>query len=65
MTDAERENWLCNLQETATIVARQTSRETVYNVLSRYGATSIEKLNPGYYSDVFSDLYAIEAASKD
>ncbi len=65
MTDSERDNWLCNLQETATIVARQTSRETVYNVLSRYGTSSIEELNPGDYSDVFSDLYAIEAASKD
>ena len=65
MTDSERENWLCSLQETATRVARQTSRETVYNVLSRYGAASIEELNPGDYSDVFSVLYAIEADSRD
>ena len=65
MTRSERENWLCNIQETATLVARQTSWGTVESVLKRYGASSIEKLNPGDYPAVFSDLYAIEADTRD
>ena len=44
MTRSERENWLCNIQETATAVARQTSWGTVKSVLWRYGASSIEEL---------------------
>ena len=65
MTKTERENWLCNIQETATLVARQTNWGTVESVLKRYGASSIEKLNPGDYPAVFSDLYAIEADTRD
>lgn len=65
MTRAERENWLCNIQETATAVARQTSWGTVKSVLRQYGATSIEKLKPSDYPAVFSDLYAIETDTRD
>ena len=65
MTKAERENWLCNIQDTATIVARQTSWGTVKSVLRRYGASSIEKLRPSDYPAVFSELYALEADTRD
>ena len=65
MTRSERENWLCNIQETATLVARQTSWGTVKSVLRRYGASSIEKLRPSDYPAVFSELYAIEADIRD
>jgi hypothetical protein len=46
-------------------VARQTSWRTVKSVLRRYGASSIEKLKPSDYPAVFSDLYAIEADTRD
>lgn len=65
MTKSERENWLCNIQETATLVARQTSWGTVKSVLRRYGVSSIEELRPSDYPAVFSDLYAIEADTRD
>ena len=65
MTKTERENWLCNIQETATLVARQTSGGAVKSVLRRYGASSIEELRPSDYPAVFSDLYAIEADTRD
>ena len=65
MTTTDKENWLSNIQETATLVARQTCWETVESVLKRYGATSIEKLNPSDYPAVFSELYAIEADTRD
>ena len=65
MTKSERENWLCNIQETATLVARQTGWGTVESILRRYGASSIEELKPSDYPAVFSDLYAIEADTRD
>ena len=65
MTRSERENWLCNIQETATAVAKQTGWRTVKSVLRRYGASSIEKLRPSDYPAVFSELYAIEADTRD
>ena len=65
MTRSERENWLCNIQETATAVAKQTGWRTVKSVLRRYGASSIEKLRPSDYPAVFSELYAIEADIRD
>ena len=65
MTKSERENWLCNIQETATLVARQTGWGTVESILRRYGASSIEELRPSDYPAVFSDLYAVEADTRD
>lgn len=65
MTKAERANWLNNIYSTADAVTQQTNWETVLSVLQRYGASSIEDLNPGDYPEVFSDLYAIEADTRD
>ena len=65
MTTTDKENWLCNIRETATAVAKQTGWRTVKSVLRRYGASSIEKLRPSDYPAVFSDLYAIEADTRD
>lgn len=65
MTKMERENWLCNIQNTTDAVTNQTSWETALSVLQRYGASSIETLNPGDYPEVFSELYAIEADTRD
>ena len=65
MTKTERANWLDNIYSTADAVTKQASRETVLSVLKRYGAASIEDLNPSDYLEVFSDLYAIEADTRD
>lgn len=64
MTTTNKENWLCNIQETASLVARQTSWRTVESILKRYGASSIEELKPSDLPAVFSDLYAIEADTR-
>lgn len=54
-------DWLDNIYSVAGVVSKQTGWETVQSVLHRYGATSIEDLNPSNYPEVFSDLYAVEA----
>ena len=61
MTRTEKDNWLCNLENTAGIVGEQIGWEIVSFVLQRYNVTCIEQLNPSDYQNVFSELYAIEA----
>ncbi len=67
MTRSERENWLCNIQNVATTVAKEIGWETVRFVLAEYGggASSIETLHPSYYESVFNVLFDYEAGTKD
>ena len=67
MTKMERENWLCNIQNTADAVSKELGWETVRFVLQEYGggATSIERLNPSYYESVWNALYDYEVGLKD
>lgn len=61
MTKSERQNWIINIENTAAEVSAQVGQAVVDSVFKRYGARSLQGLNPIHYSDVFSDLYAIEA----
>ena len=67
MTKTERENWLCNIQDYATRVARHLGWETISFVLNEYGggASSIETLNPSYYEAVWNALFDYEVGMKD
>ncbi len=61
MTRSEHRNWITNIENSATSVESQLGSAVVKAVLKRYGAHSIQDLNPSNYSEVFSELYAIEA----
>ena len=61
MTKEERENWIINIENSAYTISSQMGSAAVDGVFRRYGAHSIEDLNPSYLPDVFSELYAIEA----
>lgn len=65
MTKAEKENWLCNIQNTVDAVSSHIGYDTVKFILQKYGASSIEGLNPCYYPEIFSELFAIEADLKN
>lgn len=65
MTQAERENWLANIEIVANTVAGELGWETVRAVLQRYDADSIDTLTPDNYTEVFSELFTIEADMKD
>ena len=56
MTRIEKENWLCNIQNTAQRVATIYGAETVIHILQKYDASSIEGLSPVYYTEVFDEL---------
>ncbi len=64
MDKNERENWIMNIESCANNIASEVGYETVAFVLNKYGADSIEELDPSEYQDVFSELYAIEADLK-
>ncbi|MGN1140926.1 MAG: hypothetical protein ACI4TF_06980 [Oliverpabstia sp.] len=59
MTKAEKENWLINLENAAADVASEYGADVVKGILSLYNVHSIEDLSPCYYSEIFSELYAI------
>lgn len=61
MTKDERENWIINIENTASSISSQVGSAVVDGVFQRYGAYNIDDLNPSYLPDVFSELYAIEA----
>lgn len=56
MTKNEKENWLCNIQNTAKEVTVIYGSETVTHIFQKYGARSVYDLNPVYYSEVFDEL---------
>ena len=61
VTKDERENWIINIENTASTISSQVGSAVVDAVFHRYGAKSIEDLSPCDLPDVFNELYAIEA----
>ena len=61
VTKDERENWIINIENTASTISSQLGSAVVDGVFQRYGSQSVEDLNPCDLPDVFSELYAIEA----
>ena len=60
MSKNEKENWLMNIEACATHVGNVVGYETVNFILKKYGANSIEELDPSDYAEVFGELYVIE-----
>lgn len=61
MTKCEHRNWITNIENSASAVESQLGSAVVNSVFERYGAHSVEDLNPSDLPEVFSELYAIEA----
>lgn len=61
VTKNERENWIINIENTASTISSQLGSAVVDGVLQRYDARSVEDLNLSDLPDIFSELYAIEA----
>ena len=64
VTKDERENWIINIENTASTISSQLGSAVVDGALQRYGARSVEDLNLSDLPVVFSELYAIEADLK-
>ena len=61
MTKCEHRYWITNFENSAAAVESQLGSAVVNSVFERYGAHSVEDLNPSDLPEVFSELYAIEA----
>lgn len=59
MTRTERNNWLINIENTASEVAANVGQETVDFVLNKYGVKDVYALKSSDLSEVFSELYTI------
>ena len=53
------EDLYINIESAAAEVSQQFGSEEVEFVFMKYGATSIDELNPSDYSSVFSELEAL------
>ena len=61
MTKRERDNWIVNIESIVSTINHQLDSAVVDSVLARYGVRSVWELNSSELSEVFSELYAIEA----
>ena len=61
MTNKERQNWIISIENTSALVESFLGSAVVNSVFERYGAHSVEDLNPDDLPEVFSELYAIES----
>lgn len=61
MIRVERENWIINIENTASYIASEIGEEVVASTLYKYGASSVEQIAASDLAEVFSELYAIEA----
>ena len=61
MTTIEKDSYIISIEESASIISSQVGSAVVDSVFQRYGAHSVEDLNPCDLPYVFSELYAIEA----
>lgn len=61
MTNSARENWIINIENTASYIASEIGEAAVASTLYKYGASSIEQIASSDLAEVFSELYVVEA----
>lgn len=57
----DNESWQISIEQSAAFISDSIGRETVDFIFQNYGATCVEDLSPTYHSEVFNELFAIEA----
>jgi len=61
MSNISNSDYVASIEESASIICSTIGPAVVDSVFQRYGAHSVEDLDPADLPDVFSELYAIEA----
>ena len=61
MTRAERNNWIMNIENTASYIASKIGEDVVDSTIHKYGARTIDQIASSDLPEVFGQLYAIEA----
>ena len=57
MTKQEKNNWLTNVENTATLITSEIGEEVVTSTLYKYGASSSEKMHCLIFLKLFSVSY--------
>lgn len=60
MTREERQNWIINIENSASFIVSEIGEEVVNSTLFRFGTSSIEGISDAELPDVFGELYTIE-----
>lgn len=60
MTGDERNNWIVNIENSASFIASEIGEEVVNSTLCKFGAGSIGEISDSDLPDVFGELYTIE-----
>lgn len=60
MNKSEKENWILNIENSASVVASEIGQETVDFIFQKYGAKSVYDLNPCDYQNLWNELYFYE-----
>ena len=55
------ESWLISIENSADFIEKSIGAGTVLAIFEKYGATGPDDLSPAHYSEVFSELYTVEA----
>ena len=61
MSSISKQDYINSIEESASIISSEIGPEVIDSVFQRYGAHSVEDIDPADLPDVFSELYAIEA----
>ena len=61
MANISNSDYIASIEQSVSAISAELGSRVAESVFKRYGAHSIEDLNPAYLPDVFSELYAIEA----
>jgi len=55
------ESWQISIEQSSAFIESQIGADAVIAAFAKYGATGLEDLSPSHYSELFGELYAIEA----
>lgn len=61
MSSISNSDYVASVEESVSIICSEIEMEVVDSVFQRYGAHSVDDLGPADLSEVFSELYTIEA----
>lgn len=61
MANNSNSNYIASIEQSVAVISAKLGSNVAESVFERYGAHDVDTLNPSYLSDVFSELYSIEA----
>jgi hypothetical protein len=61
MANISNSDYIASIEQSVSAICAELGSNVAKSVFERYGAHDVDDLDPSFLSDVFSELYAIEA----